>query len=120
MPSYRYQVRTTAGELQVGTLASDNVATAAAVLRNQGYRVLSAYGGAEAIRVAGSEAPDLVILDLMMPGVSGFEVARALRALEPTARIPILVLTAKDLSAEDQARQGMKRANNGQDSDGGR
>lgn len=41
MPSYRYQVRTAAGELQVGVLASDNVATAAAVLRNQGYRVVS-------------------------------------------------------------------------------
>ncbi len=41
MPSYRYQVRTTAGELQVGVLAADNVASAAAVLRNQGYRVLS-------------------------------------------------------------------------------
>jgi type IV pilus assembly protein PilC len=41
MPSYRYQVRTAAGELQVGVLASDNVATAAAVLRNQGHRVVS-------------------------------------------------------------------------------
>jgi len=41
MPSYHYQVRSAAGELQVGTLASDNVATAAAVLRNQGFRVLN-------------------------------------------------------------------------------
>ena len=45
-----------------------------------------------------------VILDLMMPEVSGFEVAHALRDSKQTARIPILVLTAKDLSAEDRAR----------------
>jgi CheY-like chemotaxis protein len=45
-----------------------------------------------------------VILDLIMPEVSGFEVARALRETEHTARIPILVLTAKDLTAEDRAR----------------
>ena len=76
----------------------------ATVLEAEGYRVLRAYGGAEAIRVARSAHPDLLILDLMMPEVSGFEVARALRESEDTARIPILVLTAKDLSAEDRER----------------
>jgi len=76
----------------------------ATVLEAEGYRVLRAYGGAEAIEVARSAHPDLLILDLMMPEVSGFEVARALRESEHTARIPILVLTAKDLSAEDRAR----------------
>lgn len=76
----------------------------AAMLETEGYRVLRAYGGAEAIEAARSARPDLVILDLMMPQVSGFEVARALRESEHTARIPILVLTAKDLSAEDHAR----------------
>ncbi|MGB4360214.1 MAG: response regulator, partial [Rhodoferax sp.] len=81
--------------------AVELVATA---LEAEGYRVLRAYGGAEAIDVAKSALPDLMILDLMMPEVSGFEVARALRASAPTARIPILVLTAKDLSAEDRAR----------------
>jgi CheY-like chemotaxis protein len=76
----------------------------AAALEAEGYHVLRAYGGAEAIEAARSERPDLVILDLMMPEVSGFEVARALRDSEQTARIPILVLTAKDLTAEDRAR----------------
>jgi CheY-like chemotaxis protein len=76
----------------------------AAALEAEGYRVMRAYGGAEAIRVARSALPDLVILDLIMPEVSGFEVARALRDSDQTARIPILVLTAKDLSAEDHAR----------------
>jgi len=76
----------------------------ATVLEAEGYRVLRAYGGAEAIEVARRARPDLVILDLIMPEVSGFEVARALRESEHTARIPILVLTAKDLTAEDHVR----------------
>ena len=76
----------------------------ATTLEAEGYQVMRAYGGAEAIAVARSAHPDLVILDLMMPDVSGFEVARALRESEDTARIQILVLTAKDLTAEDRAR----------------
>jgi CheY-like chemotaxis protein len=76
----------------------------ATALEAEGYHVLRAYGGAEAIAMARGELPDLVILDLVMADVSGFDVARALRETEPTARIPILVLTAKDLSAEDHAR----------------
>ena len=74
------------------------------VLEAEGYRVLRAHGGAEAIEVAHGARPDIVILDLMMPEMSGFDVVRALRDSEQTARIPILVLTAKDLSAEDHAR----------------
>ncbi len=76
----------------------------AAVLEAEGYRVLRAYGGAEAIEAARRARPDLVIIDLMMPDVSGFEVVQALRDSEQTARIPILALTAKDLTAEDHAR----------------
>jgi len=76
----------------------------ATALEAEGYLVMRAYGGAEAIEVARSARPDLVVLDLMMPEVSGFEVARALRESEHTARIPILVFTAKDLTAEDHAR----------------
>jgi signal transduction histidine kinase/DNA-binding response OmpR family regulator len=76
----------------------------ATALEAEGYRVMRAYGGAEAIQVTRSARPDLVILDLMMPEVSGFEVVHALRESEQTARIPILVLTAKNLSAEDHAR----------------
>jgi len=81
--------------------AVERVATA---LQAEGLRVLRAYGGAEAITAARGQRPDLVILDLMMPDVSGFDVARALRESDATARIPILVLTAKDLTAEDHAR----------------
>ena len=81
--------------------AGEMVAT---TLEAEGYGVIRAYGGAEAIEVAHREHPDLVILDLGMPEVSGFQVARALRDSEQTARIPILVFTGKDLTAEDRAR----------------
>ena len=76
----------------------------AAVLEAEGYRVQRAYSGAEAIKAAHSARPDLVILDLTMPEGSGFEVVQALRDCEQTARIPILALSAKDLTAEDHAR----------------
>jgi CheY-like chemotaxis protein len=76
----------------------------AGALDAMGYGVLRAYGGAEAIEAARGARPDLVILDLIMPEVSGFEVAKALRASVETAHIPILVLTAKDLTAEDRTR----------------
>jgi len=94
-------------ELARVLVVDDNVKAVellATVLEAEGYRVLRAYGGAEAIEMARRAPPDLVILDLMMPEVSGFEVARALREMEHTARVPILVLTAKDVSAEDHAR----------------
>ena len=94
------------GERARVLVVDDNVKAVeimATALEAEGYLVMRAYGGAEAIEVARSAQPELVILDLMMPEVSGFEVARALRESEHTARIPILVLTAKDLTAEDHA-----------------
>ncbi|TAN31450.1 response regulator [bacterium] len=74
----------------------------AEVLESAGYTVTVAGGGREAIRMALSARPDLVLLDLMMPGVTGFDVVEALRADEATRATPIMVLTAKDLTAEDK------------------
>lgn len=68
-------------------------------VRADGYAVLTAASGAEAIRLACAQRPDLVLLDLMMPGQDGFEVARALRADERTARIPVLIVTSLDDAA---------------------
>ena len=65
--------------------------------------VLRAYGGREAIDLAGRELPDLIVLDLMMPEVNGFDVVEALSQRPGTARIPILVVTAKQITAEDRA-----------------
>jgi signal transduction histidine kinase/DNA-binding LacI/PurR family transcriptional regulator/AraC-like DNA-binding protein len=61
-------------------------------------------GGAEALRLLAEETPDLVVLDLMMPGVDGFEVLAQLRAREQTRLIPVIVLSGKMLSYEDVQR----------------
>jgi PAS domain S-box-containing protein len=65
--------------------------------------VLRAYGGREAIDAARRELPDLIVLDLMMPEVNGFDVVEALMLRADTARIPILVVTAKQITNEDRA-----------------
>ena len=66
--------------------------------------VLRAYGGREAIDAARRELPDLIVLDLMMPEISGFDVVAALHENPETARIPVLVVTAKHITAEDRSR----------------
>jgi CheY-like chemotaxis protein len=67
-----------------------------------GYFVDKAYSGEEGLRAAQSGSPDVIILDLMMPNMSGFEVADALKGNPDTAHIPILVLTSKEVSSEDR------------------
>jgi PAS domain S-box-containing protein len=66
--------------------------------------VLRAYGGREAIEIARRELPDVIVLDLMMPEVSGFDVVEALKEHPDTARMPILVITAKRITTEDRDR----------------
>jgi signal transduction histidine kinase/DNA-binding response OmpR family regulator len=74
----------------------------AEILKSAGYSVTLAAGGREAIELARSTKPDLVVLDLMMPEVSGFDVVEAMRADEATRATPIMVFTAKDLTADDR------------------
>ncbi len=64
-------------------------------LQREGYDTVVANDGREGLRKAQTQPPDLVILDLMLPGLDGLEVCRQLRAGKPTARVPILMLTAK-------------------------
>jgi len=66
--------------------------------------VLRAYGGREAIDAARRELPDLIVLDLMMPEVNGFDVVGALNERSDTARIPILVVTDEQITAEDRVK----------------
>ena len=75
----------------------------AAFLPTPAYAVVRAYGGSEAITLARRLRPDLILLDLMMPEVSGFDVVDALQNKYDTARIPILVVTAKEITAQDRA-----------------
>jgi two-component system phosphate regulon response regulator PhoB len=64
-------------------------------LQREGYEVTVAHDGVEGLRRAQANPPDLVILDLMLPGMDGLDVCRELRAGEATRTIPILMLTAK-------------------------
>jgi CheY-like chemotaxis protein len=66
--------------------------------------ILRAYGGREAIEAARRELPDLIVLDLMMPEVNGFDVVSALIEDPATAAIPVIVVTAKNIAVEDRAK----------------
>jgi CheY-like chemotaxis protein len=66
--------------------------------------IFRAYGGADAIEIARREKPDLIVLDLMMPGVSGFDVVAALHERPGTASIPVLIVTAKKVTEEDHRK----------------
>jgi CheY-like chemotaxis protein/two-component sensor histidine kinase len=66
--------------------------------------ILRAYGGREAIAMAERELPDLIVLDLIMPEVNGFEVVDALNENPATAHIPIVVVTASEITAADRER----------------
>jgi len=64
-------------------------------LRKEMYETLSAADGPKALQAARQQRPDLILLDLMLPGIDGLEVCRALKAGRDTAHIPIIMLTAK-------------------------
>jgi two-component system phosphate regulon response regulator PhoB len=66
---------------------------AGAKLRQEGFTVLTAADGEEALRVARAETPDLVLLDLIMPKLQGFEVLRLLKEDAATMYIPVIVLS---------------------------
>lgn len=65
-------------------------------LESENYAVVEAYDGHEAIKKANEEIPDLIILDLMLPGMDGIEVCQHLKTDTQTEKIPIIMLTAKD------------------------
>jgi CheY-like chemotaxis protein len=67
-----------------------------------GFTVLRAYGGAEGIAVAKAELPEVILLDLMMPGMSGFDVVAELKGDTHTHAIPILIVTAKNMTAAEK------------------
>jgi len=64
-------------------------------LSKEGYRVTSAATGESGIELARSQNPDLILLDLMLPGADGLEVCRILKSEEKTVNIPVIMLTAK-------------------------
>lgn len=69
-------------------------------LERAGYRVLSAMDGEEALLIAAEDTPDLVLLDWMLPQLSGIEVCRRLRGRQETRNVPIVMLTARSEEAD--------------------
>ncbi|GFO61463.1 hypothetical protein GMST_37880 [Geomonas silvestris] len=78
--------------------------TLESALQHRGYRALRASNGLEGVEMAQRNSPDLIVLDLVMPGMNGFEVADRLSREIPGSEVPILVLTSMDLSAADRSR----------------
>ena len=73
-------------------------------LLKEGYKTMKASNGKEAILIAKDFLPDLVLLDLMMPEMDGFEFAEKLRENKDWLDIPVVVITAKDLTSADHKR----------------
>jgi len=76
------------------------------ILESEGYHVFKAFQGKEGIDIAAREHPDLIILDLIMPETSGFNVAYQLKQIPATRAIPIIILTSMDIDAETQEQLG--------------
>jgi len=72
------------------------IETLESILEGQGYDISSATNGASALEKADQLLPDLILLDVMMPGMDGFEVCRRIRATPKLAEMPIIILTALD------------------------
>ena len=76
------------------------------ILEKEGYEVLTAVDGLEGLKMAKDDNPDLLILDVMLPGIDGFEICHSLRAESQTANLPILMFSAK--GQESDKATGLK------------
>jgi CheY-like chemotaxis protein len=103
----RYTFTSQVKQREVKVLLVDDDPEALDVMANMleplDFTIIRAGSGEEGIRLARQRVPDLVILDLLMPGLSGFEVVKVLKADLYTRAIPVLVVTAKDMDERDKA-----------------
>jgi signal transduction histidine kinase/DNA-binding response OmpR family regulator len=104
----RYTFTAKVRQREVRILAVDDdpsaVAMVEAALAPEGFTVVPAYDGRQALDLANEQPPDLVICDLLMPDLDGFGVVSALKSEPRTREVPILVLTAHELTADEKAR----------------
>ena len=84
------------GKILVVDDSKVNVELLWALLAEAGFAVLKAYSGNEAIEAVKKERPDLILLDIMMPELDGFQVCGILRSDPDTASIPVIMVTSKD------------------------
>ncbi|HDP70350.1 MAG TPA: response regulator [Actinobacteria bacterium] len=77
------------------------------ILKNEGYKVITSFDGVDGLKKAYIDFPDLVILDLVLPALDGFEVCRSLKQSEKCKGIPIIIVTArKELIEGERERIG--------------
>ena len=77
-------------------------------LRNNGYEVISAENGADAFELACQEKPDIIVTDFQMPIMTGPEFVEKLRQTEQTKNIPVIMLTARSFSIEQELQRQLK------------
>ncbi len=85
---------------------ANNVAIAGQVVKRMGHRFIEARSGEEALEKFHSEAPDMILMDVMMPGIGGLEATRRIREAAGSRWLPILMVTA--LSREDEVLEGLR------------
>jgi two-component system, OmpR family, phosphate regulon response regulator PhoB len=76
-------------------------------LQQRGHELLEASNGTTALELARERHPEVIVLDLMLPGMNGYEVLESLKQDERTSDIPVLVLTAKSLRADRERSHGL-------------
>ena len=95
-------------------LVVDDSPTEVHVLKNMleksGYQVATALSGEEGIKAAQTHKPDLILMDVVMPGINGFQATRELSTSPETAHIPVIIVTTKDQQTDKvwASRQGAK------------
>ncbi len=77
-------------------------------LESEGFTVITAADGEQALQKALTTSPDLIVLDVMMPKLDGFEVCRAVKAKEETKDIPVILLTARDKETDRKRGEEVK------------
>ena len=83
-----------------------NVEMMAGILQARGYQVITAFSGDEALEQVRAASPDLVVSDILMPGMDGYELCRLLRAQAATALLPVVLVTS--LEANDERVKGLE------------
>lgn len=80
------------------------------ILEKHGHQVLKADNGADGVALAKQEQPDAVVMDIVMPGLNGFQATRQLTKISETAHIPVIIVTSKDQETDRVwgQRQGAK------------
>ncbi len=83
---------------------------AASILRQQGHTILSAFDGSEGLELAESTLPDLILMDLVMPELNGFQATRELGRNDATKHIPVIIISCKDEESDKvwAMRQGAR------------